>query len=98
MKHDIDEMLREVTMRSDTIIKRRETVKMRMLSGITVMLTVVLVSVVSVLSGVYGVNSQRSVYGSFLISEETGGYILVAIIAFTLGVIVTLLTQKYRRR
>jgi len=98
LKHDIDEMLREVTVRSDRIIQRREILKTRILSCMTVMLTIAFVSVMSIISRGFGVKSQQSVYGSFLISEETVGYILVAIIAFTLGVTVTLLTQKYRKR
>ena len=98
MKHDIDEMLREVTVRSDRIIQRREILKTRILSCMTVMLTIAFVSVMSIISGGFGAKGQQSVYGSFLISEETGGYIIVAIIAFAIGVTVTLLTQKYRKR
>ena len=91
-------MLREVTVRSDRIIQRREILKTRILSCMTVMLTIAFVSVMSIISGGFGAKGQQSVYGSFLISEETGGYIIVAIIAFAIGVTVTLLTQKYRKR
>ena len=35
-------------------------------------------------------------YGSFLISEEAGGYVLVGLVAFLLGIIITAII--YRRR
>ncbi|MBQ0134292.1 MAG: hypothetical protein KBS46_04090 [Clostridiales bacterium] len=43
------------------------------------------------------VTSAGSVYGSFLLSREAGGYVLIALIAFVLGVTVTLLCLHYRK-
>ncbi|MCR4655796.1 MAG: hypothetical protein K5770_06160 [Lachnospiraceae bacterium] len=47
------------------------------------------------LSGAY---SQRSVYGAFLLSPQAGGYVLAAVIAFVIGVVFTLLCQRYRKK
>lgn len=97
MKHDIDEMLREVTERSEEIIKKREQTKIRIMSCMTIMLTMALVTVISVITGDSGAHSSQSVYGSSLIAEEAGGYVIVAVISFVIGVLVTYITQKYRR-
>ena len=41
-----------------------------------------------------GTASAGSVYGAFLLSREAGGYVLAAVIAFALGVCVTLLCAR----
>ncbi|SDB52984.1 hypothetical protein [Butyrivibrio sp. INlla16] len=44
----------------------------------------------------YNVNGQ-SAYGSFLLSHEAGGYVLVAAVAFVVGVGITVWILKYRK-
>ena len=39
-----------------------------------------------------------SVYGAFLLSQEAGGYVMTAVIAFALGVAVTLLCLRLQKR
>ena len=41
--------------------------------------------------------TDNSVYGSLLLGAEKGGYVLVALVAFVLGVMVALLCIKCRR-
>ena len=41
--------------------------------------------------------ARDSVYGSFLLSPEAGGYVLAAVIAFALGVAVTLFCLKRKK-
>ena len=38
-----------------------------------------------------------SVYGAFLLSRKAGGYVLAAVIAFALGVCVTLLCARKKK-
>ena len=53
---------------------------------------------ITVIPGKNAVTSAGSVYGSFLLSREAGGYVLIALIAFVLGVTVTLLCLRYRKK
>ena len=41
---------------------------------------------------------KGSVYGSFLLSTEAGGYVLVGVICFAAAVVITLLCVKHRGR
>ena len=98
MRHNIDEMLHEVTTRSEELRDKHDRNVMRALSGLSLAMVMTLVSVVSVLSENVGTNSIHSVYGSFLIAEAAGGYVIVALIAFISGVLITHVAQKYRDR
>ena len=44
-----------------------------------------------------GTASAGSVYGAFLLSREADGYVLAAVIAFALGVCVTLLCARKKK-
>lgn len=61
-------------------------------------LLAVLVLGITVMPEKLAVTSAGSVYGSFLLSREAGGYVLIALIAFVLGVAVTLLCLHYRKK
>ena len=68
-----------------------------MLSGVSALLTVFLLSVIWIMPGQSGSAFTGTVYGSFLLSAESGGYVLAAVIAFVLGVCVTLLCLRYKK-
>ena len=98
MKYTTEEALAEIMRRSGQIIMQRERRACRVLSGITAALFAMLVLVIALLPGKATVSSSGSVYGAFLLSQEAGGYVLAAVIAFALGVAVTLLSLKLKRQ
>ena len=91
MPYTTDEALSEIQKRA----KKREREKngryARILSCLSGLLFLTLVTVIAVLPGHQGEAPAGSVYGSFLVSMEAGGYILAAVIAFVLGIAITLL-------
>ena len=97
MKYTTEEALAVIMQRRDQIIIRRDRRACRMLSGAAGALFAVLVLVIALLPGKATVTSSGSVYGSFLLSQEAGGYVLAAVIAFALGVVITLLCLRRRR-
>lgn len=97
MKYDLETGLREILRRSEVIKKKRERKKLFALASSATLLMVTLVFTIARLSETRIAGMNRTVYGSFLLSPEAGGYVLVAVIAFTIGVLLTLLTQKYRK-
>ena len=44
-----------------------------------------------------GAEIRGTALGAFLLGPETGGYVLVALIAFALGIAAALLAQRHKR-
>ena len=98
MKYTPDEALSQILRRSERIALRRKRRSCQRLGGICSTLLAVLALSITVMPGRIAVTSAGSVYGSFLLSREAGGYVLIALIAFVLGVAVTLLCLRYRKK
>lgn len=94
MKYTSEEALAEVMRRSDRIVLRRSRRSCRILSGASALLTAILLLVICNMPGGSDSVFTGTVYGSFLLSAEAGGYVLAAVLAFVLGVSVTLLCVK----
>ena len=90
------EVTREVMKRSGTVRKKRELFKLRIMAACPAALFVCLTVVIASLSGYAKAGMPGTSYGSFLLSAETGGYILVAVLALVLGSVFTLLALKYK--
>ena len=98
LKYTTEEALFEIMRRSEKLVIRRNRRVCRMLSGLSGMLLAVLVLVIALLPGTAAAPYSGSVYGSFLLSPEAGGYVLAAVIAFVLGIVTTLLCLKIRNK
>ena len=94
MKYTTEEALTEIMRRKNQIVLRRSRRSCQVLSGVSAMLMVFLLLVICMMPGSPGSAFTGTVYGSFLLSAESGGYVLAAVIAFVLGVCVTLLCLK----
>lgn len=97
MKYTSEEALTEIMRRKDQVVLRRSRRSCRVLSGVSALLTVFLLLVISMMPGRTGSAFTGTVYGSFLLSAESGGYVLAAVIAFVLGVGVTLLCLRWAK-
>ena len=62
------------------------------------MLMAFLLLVICMMPGSPGSAFTGTVYGSFLLSAESGGYVLAAVVAFVLGIVTTLLCLKIRNK
>ena len=97
MKYTTEEAVAEIMRRSEQIMIRRDRRACRRLSGAAGALLAALVLVIAVMPGGGAAAPTESVYGAFLLSREAGGYVLAAVLAFALGVAVTLLCLKRKR-
>ncbi len=97
MKYTTEEAISEIMRRSRRVSIRRDRRACRKLSGAAGALFAVLVLVIALLPGKVAIEYSSSVYGSFLLSQEAGGYVLAAVIAFVLGVVITLLCLRYKK-
>lgn len=77
--------------------RRRETRALCGLSALCLLLSISLVGTIGALTGA-GHSAALSLYGSILLHEDAGGYVLVGVISFTAAVVMTVLCVKYRER
>ena len=100
MMHDIEEQISEVNRRRKiyTDIKR---LRKKIIGEITAGLicVVLVITVASNIPALELISEQTPVkqYGSMILAVPTVGYVLIAILFFILGVVVTLLCQHYKR-
>ena len=91
----IEDQITEIRRRS---LLYREKKQIRALSflasGIGVLLMAIMILAPGV-SGTVGISSSH--LGATILGPEAGGYVIVALLAFTLGIIVTIITKKYRK-
>ena len=96
MKYTEQEQLDEILLRGERLRRRKDRNVTRGLSGSAAVLFFALAACIGTLGG-KGVLESRTDYGSFLLSAETGGYVLTAVIAFAAGVITAVLIKRYRK-
>ena len=88
----IEDQMAEIRRRS---LLYREKKQIRALSFLASGIGVLLMAVLMIAPGVSGtVGISNSHLGATILGPEAGGYVIVALLAFALGIIVTLLIQK----
>lgn len=97
MKYTSEEALDAILKRKDALVLRRSRRSQRLLSGASALLAAALLFVIVAVSGRANSSLTGTVYGSFLLSAEAGGYVLATVIAFALGVAVTLACLKRKK-
>lgn len=93
---DRDARLDEIFRRAVVVRRKHEADRARLLDCATAALALALITMIGALSG-RGAEVHGTALGAFLLGPEAGGYVIVALIAFGLGIAVTLVTQKYTR-
>ena len=91
-----EERLALLHRRADLLEKKKELALLKVLGGVSGSLAVCLLALFTLFGqGGHGIASSGYAATS-LLSENAGGYVLAALIAFALGVVVTLLIRRYR--
>ena len=91
----IEEQMSEIRRRSSLY---REKKQIRRLSLLAAGMGAMLVMILMFAPGVSGpVGKSSSLLGATILGPEAGGYVITALLSFALGVIVTIITQKYRK-
>lgn len=98
-KYAYDKALAEIMRRSRQMAQKRSRRLNRALSQSAVVLTIALITAVVLLPEKTGtpVAADKTVFGAFILPQGSGGYVLSAVIAFCLGVVVTWLCCRKRR-
>ncbi len=98
MKYTDEEALKEIMKRSDAVsVRRRNKFEATCLGTASAVLCAVLLAVIMMLPGGGASEfTEGSVYGAFLLSPQAGGYVLVAMLVFVIGITITLFIRKLR--
>ena len=91
MKYSNEEAVTEILKRSNERLQKRYRQVSIALSATVCAMFAVLVTAVAALSGAAPAGASQSVYGSFMLSRQAGGYVLVAVIAFSCGLALAIL-------
>lgn len=89
----VEEQMKEINRRRTIYTEQK---KIRRLTGLATVLGILLISAILYIPGVRGnvETVNLSYLGSTILGPEAGGYVIVALLAFALGVTVTLMIQK----
>ncbi len=97
MKYTTEDALKEINRRARTILKKRERRITNFLATTAGVALIALFAVIGKFS-VPEIAETQSEYGAFILSAETGGYALTAVLGFILGVCVTLVVKRLKNR
>lgn len=98
MKYEVDAALCEIIQRKKKLMLKREQLRFHFLSASSVAVSLAFITAITILGRVEQATSMYSPYGAFLISPQTGGYILVSVLAFSAGVTITLLAKHHKKK
>lgn len=95
--YDTSARVARVKVRVRQLRRRREKRAIGALSALCLLLAASLVRALSAVTG--GAPAmEQGMYGTMLLYDGAGGYVLVGVVSFTVAVIVTALCMKYRNR
>lgn len=91
-----EELMQGILQRKAVYLTQRQV---RRLTVVSAGLTALLLTALFIVPGVTGSGEQYTAYamGAMILGPETGGYVIVALLAFALGIVVTILIQKHNR-
>ena len=97
MKYTTENALKEIKRRAKVIRQKREKKITDILTMSSFFSLIALIAVISTYSS-SKVSGLQTEYGAFILSAETGGYILAAVLGFVLGVSITLVIRHMKNK
>lgn len=93
-----EERIKKLHKRANELERQRSERQMMGLGGVSAVLATVLLTVMIRMDALTNSIDSGQFAGSSLLSESAGGYVLAAVIAFFIGVILTAVIFRYRKR
>ncbi len=90
-----EELMQGILQRKAEFLARKQVRRLKCISAV---LSVLLVTAILIVPGITGSGEPyvARTMGATILGPETGGYVIVALLAFVLGIITTLLIRKRR--
>ena len=98
MIYNPEMQLAEILARGEQLRERRERQIIRMTAVSSAALLLLLCFFIGSVAMRIPAGASQSQYGSFLLSPEAGGYVAAAVVAFALGVILTVMIYRHKHR
>ena len=91
-----EELMKGILQRKAVYLAQRQ---MRRLTAVGAGLAALLMTMLFIVPGITGRGEPytAAAMGAAILGPETGGYVIVALLAFALGIVVTTLIQKHNR-
>ena len=91
----IEEQMNEIRRRKTVYSEHKKIHKLTAYATCTSLILIGIMLFAPTVTGSIG-EGAVSIYGATILGPEAGGYVLVAILSFTLGIVITLLIQHKR--
>lgn len=98
MKYSIEDSLAQIETKKKRLIYRKKKRDVNILAGSLVLCFMVLAAAFEQLSGLSLVPDNYSKYGSFMLPQQAGGYVIVGVLCFAVAVVITLLCIKWKEK
>ena len=98
MKYTPDEAFEEVKRRGRKLAHNHEKKMAKLMWAVSSALAIVFVGIMGLYVRTTGGLVTEKAYGSFLLPVESGGYVLIAVVAFLAGVFITLILRNYTEK
>lgn len=99
MKYSKKEAIKEIQLREADLREKRYNREMPLLSVASVILTAMVAALLNLCRDELGVGiTTNRNFGTMLLDSEIGVYVLLAVIAFMAGVVITVLCMRYHRK
>ncbi len=93
----IEETRNTIIMRSHAIEMKRRHAQNRIMEGCSILLLLVLVAVMNKVSVIKSAKIESAYYGSLRLGPEAGAYVMVGIICFIIGVLITIIAVNKKK-
>ena len=97
MKYTTESALKEIERRAGIIRRNHERKVTNILTTVAGVTLIALFAVIGEFSGAV-ISKPPTDYGAIILSVETGGYVLTALLGFVLGVLVTLIIKRLKNK
>ena len=98
MKYSIEESLAQIETKKKRLIYRKKKKDVNILAGSSVLCFLALVLFIGQYTGLSLVPNEHSDYGSFMLPQQAGGYVIVGVLCFAIAVVITLLCIKWKEK
>ncbi len=97
MKYTTEKAIKEIKRRARTIRQKHDRRVTNILASTACISLTALFAVIGGFSG-SEISKAQTEYGAFIISVESGGYILASVLGFVLGIVVTIGVKRSKEK
>ena len=98
MRYDTDSALQQIEQRSNIIKKKKRAQAVAVLSAVSTAMCVMLTIAITMFAGAAPSGMVSPQYGSLMLNEAAGGYVLTSVISFVSASVITRAAARRRRK